>query len=153
MKEIWIRSMVLTFGDYQMMMMKTGLSIGTTRVLGSLRMYLALLMMMVITSIGDVTKERKEIIKHSTPRKGQKGETMNVYSKARGYRKLKEGVSLESYQVKYNDAFCCDGKPDLEQLAEWEHDGISETPCGCIVEPDGECYHGVPSWLIILGLI
>jgi hypothetical protein len=109
---------------------------------------------MVITNIGALIEGRKETIKHSTPPEGgTKEETMYVYSSNRGYRKLKEGISLEHYQIKNPDAFYCDGKPDLEQLAEWEHDGISETPCGCIVEPDGECYHGVPSWLIILGLI
>ncbi len=32
-------------------------------------------------------------------------------------------------------------------------DGICEATDGCLVEPDGECPHGRPSWLIVLGMI
>lgn len=78
---------------------------------------------------------------------------MYVYSSNRGYRKLKEGISLEHYQIKNPDAFECDEMPDLEQLEEWESEGVCETPDGCITEPDGTCSHGLPSWLIIAGVI
>ena len=43
--------------------------------------------------------------------------------------------------------------PTMEQLADWMTDGLCEATDGCIVEPDGECPHGCPSWLIVLGLI
>lgn len=78
---------------------------------------------------------------------------MYVYSSSRGYRKLKEGISLESYQLKRSDAFECGKMPDLEQLEEWESEGVCETPDGCFTEPDGTCSHGLPSWLIIAGVI
>ncbi len=43
--------------------------------------------------------------------------------------------------------------PTLEQLQEWDWDGGCETTDGCWVEPDGECEHGHPSWLIYWSLI
>ncbi len=45
--------------------------------------------------------------------------------------------------------------PDMETLMEWMDDGAGEAACphGCIVETDGYCEHGKPSWLIVLGLI
>ena len=46
-----------------------------------------------------------------------------------------------------------DDVPDLEQLTEWVSDGICEATDGCIVEPDGTCEHGRPSWLLRLGMI
>jgi hypothetical protein len=44
-------------------------------------------------------------------------------------------------------------EPDIEQLEEWMDDGVCEATDGCIVEPDGVCPHGHPSWLLKLGLI
>jgi len=43
--------------------------------------------------------------------------------------------------------------PSAEDLMEWWDEGYSQAPDGCIVEPDGYCEHGLPSWLIILGMI
>jgi hypothetical protein len=43
--------------------------------------------------------------------------------------------------------------PDLDTLMAWVDEGISEATDGCVVEPDGTCPHGCPSWLLILGLI
>ena len=43
--------------------------------------------------------------------------------------------------------------PDLETLMAWEAEGYCETLDGCVVEPDGVCEHGCPSWLLELGLI
>ena len=43
--------------------------------------------------------------------------------------------------------------PDLEQLEEWMDDGVCEATDGCIVEPDGICPHGHPSWLLAMGMI
>jgi len=44
-------------------------------------------------------------------------------------------------------------EPTLEMLVEWESQGYCEATDGCIVEPDGHCPHGEPSWLLELGLI
>lgn len=44
-------------------------------------------------------------------------------------------------------------RPDQDTLEEWEAEGIAEALDGCIVEPDGHCEHGSPSWLLHLGLI
>lgn len=45
-------------------------------------------------------------------------------------------------------------RPDLETLEEWMMDeGMCEATDGCVIEPDGICPHGHPSWLLRLGLI
>ena len=44
-------------------------------------------------------------------------------------------------------------QPDDETLMEWLEDGAAEATDGCIVELDGTCSHGKPSWLLILGMI
>jgi hypothetical protein len=77
---------------------------------------------------------------------------ISVYSKARGARTLKDGVTLESYQEKYPDAIQVD-RPSNETLTEWMNDGGCESIDGCWTEPDGTCEHGHPSWLMALGLI
>lgn len=38
-------------------------------------------------------------------------------------------------------------EPDLDQLEEWLCDGVAEATDGCLVEPDGVCPHGHPSWI------
>ena len=43
--------------------------------------------------------------------------------------------------------------PDMETLEEWMWDGCCEATDGCVVEPDGRCPHGHPSWLLKMGLI
>lgn len=43
--------------------------------------------------------------------------------------------------------------PSIAQLKEWQSRGGCEATDGCWVEPDGECEHGRPSWLLELGLI
>ena len=43
--------------------------------------------------------------------------------------------------------------PDFEHLNVWLFDGTCEAIDGCIVEPDGHCHHGKPSWLLELGYI
>jgi len=45
------------------------------------------------------------------------------------------------------------GVPSDEQLSAWMFDGVCEATDGCLVEPDGTCPHGAPSWLIQLGMI
>jgi hypothetical protein len=44
-------------------------------------------------------------------------------------------------------------EPDLDGLGEAVMDGVCEATDGCIVEPDGVCPHGHPSWLLKLGMI
>ncbi len=44
-------------------------------------------------------------------------------------------------------------QPDINQLIEWESEGICEATDGCMVEPDGTCEHGCKSWLLALGMI
>ena len=44
-------------------------------------------------------------------------------------------------------------EPDLEAIADWMVDSVCEATDGCIVEPDGICPHGHPSWLLRLGLM
>ena len=44
-----------------------------------------------------------------------------------------------------------DDAPDIETLMQWEMDGVCEALDGCLVEPDGICPHGSPSWLVYLG--
>jgi hypothetical protein len=41
----------------------------------------------------------------------------------------------------------------MEALEEQHADGRCEATDGCVVEPDGHCYHGKSSWLIELGMI
>jgi hypothetical protein len=43
--------------------------------------------------------------------------------------------------------------PDIDELAEMMEEGYCEATDGCIVEPDGRCEHGFPSWLIVFGFI
>ena len=44
-------------------------------------------------------------------------------------------------------------EPSMSQLRDWNYDGGCESTDGCWVEPDGECEHGHPSWLLHMGLI
>lgn len=43
--------------------------------------------------------------------------------------------------------------PTQKVIAEWMFDlGEVEATDGCVVEPDGVCRHGHPSWLLVFGL-
>lgn len=44
-------------------------------------------------------------------------------------------------------------RPSIEELEHWMSDGVCEATDGCVVEPDGTCEHGKPSWLLVMGLI
>lgn len=56
-------------------------------------------------------------------------------------------------QTTTNPCEAGDEPPDLETLMAWEAEGYCEALDGCVVEPDGTCSHGCPSWLLELGLI
>jgi len=44
--------------------------------------------------------------------------------------------------------------PSIDQIRDWVFDvEDTETPDGCFTEPDGYCPHGLPSWLLIMGMI
>ena len=75
-----------------------------------------------------------------------------VWSKERGFRALKDGISLESYRLKYPDAIevkC----PSLKTLQKYSFDSVVKALDGCKVAPDGTCRHGYPSWLLATGRI
>ena len=45
-------------------------------------------------------------------------------------------------------------EPDMDTIEMWVLDQEDcEATDGCVIEPDGVCEHGYPSWLIQLGLI
>ena len=44
-------------------------------------------------------------------------------------------------------------EPSIEDLELQGFDGIVEATDGCMVEPDGVCPHGYPSWMLQLELI
>jgi len=76
-----------------------------------------------------------------------------VWSKERGAKVLKEGVDFAAYQAKYPTAIKVKF-PSVATLERWSSNcGCKTVGCGCWVEPDGECGHGAPSWLLALGMI
>lgn len=77
---------------------------------------------------------------------------LTVYSKARGIRTLKQGITLNQYREKHPDAIKVH-KPRPGTLEDWHSDGGCEAIDGCWVEPDGTCEHGFDSWLLALGWI
>ena len=72
-----------------------------------------------------------------------------VYTKERGIRTLKPGT-FDNYKEKYPDVIKVK-VPSIKTLERWINDGVCKTIDGCRVEPDGECSHGYPSWLLALG--
>jgi len=44
-------------------------------------------------------------------------------------------------------------RPSFATLERRLDSGVDTTPCGCRVELDGTCHHGVPSWMSIIGVI
>jgi len=77
---------------------------------------------------------------------------MNVYTKERGLKKLKAGVTFADYKAKFPTAIKVN-VPNMQTLKKWTYKGSCKAPDGCIVEPDGNCSHGFDSWLLILGYI
>jgi len=77
---------------------------------------------------------------------------ITVYTKARGIRTLKEGITLKMYQERYPSAIKVK-RPTVKTLERWDMDGGCETLDGCWVEPDGVCPHGFNSWMLELGYI
>jgi len=46
-----------------------------------------------------------------------------------------------------------DPEPNACDLERWAFDSVVEATDGCLVEPDGICEHGHPSWLLHLALV
>ena len=42
--------------------------------------------------------------------------------------------------------------PSFVSLYNWSTNGFSKALDGCKVEPDGDCPHGYPSWLKVMGM-
>jgi len=68
-------------------------------------------------------------------------------------RTLKAGASLPEYLERHSDARQVCAPPSMERMEDWVSNCRAKTPCGCTVEPDGHCHHGLPSWLLVLGYI
>ena len=77
---------------------------------------------------------------------------ITVYTKERGARTLKDGITLNQYREKHPNAIKV-RKPSMADLEEWMSDCGCEAIDGCWVEPDGRCSHGHDSWLLALGWI
>lgn len=75
-----------------------------------------------------------------------------VWSRERGAKVLKDGASFETYKQKYPSARKVT-HPSMACLERWHSDGGCEAIDGCWTEPDGECSHGLPSWLLAFGMI
>jgi hypothetical protein len=82
---------------------------------------------------------------------GRTVEKINVYSEGR-IRTLKAGMNLAEYLAKHPGAIPVE-VPTEDELREWSSDSGCDAIDGCWVEPDGECRHGFPSWLVALGMI
>lgn len=78
---------------------------------------------------------------------------ITVYTKERGVRRLKDGITLEQYQIKHPDAIQTCKVPCVKTLEKWSNDCGCKAVDGCWVEPDGTCDHGHPSWLLALGYV
>ena len=78
--------------------------------------------------------------------------TIRVYTKERGVRRLRDGVTLEQYQERFPNAIRVH-LPTMATVENWSDTGIARAMDGCHVEPDGNCPHGYPSWMLVLGVI
>ncbi len=76
---------------------------------------------------------------------------IKVYSIERGLRTLKVGATLAEYKAKYPTAIKVT-VPSMTRLERYAYDSVCPAIDGCRVEPDGECPHGYPSWLIAMGV-
>lgn len=68
---------------------------------------------------------------------------------------LEQWIANKRTEISAVPAWCFEVHevPSLEELEDWNADGICETPTGYVVEPDGQGPDDSPSWLRCLGLI
>lgn len=77
---------------------------------------------------------------------------LTVWSRERGLKTLKVGVTVEKYRELYPSARVV-RVPGLKSLENMSFNGIARAVDGCRIEPDGDCQHGFPSWLKVMGVI
>jgi hypothetical protein len=81
---------------------------------------------------------------------------IHVYTKERGVKTLREGVTFEQYKTKVPLAIKVE-PPSDRQLEKWLSDcgerAGAEAVDGCWTDSDGDCFHGYPSWLKYYGMI
>lgn len=70
-------------------------------------------------------------------------ERITYYCPKCSYQKIYEGEEVRKM---------LDPVPSMDELEGWLFDGVCEATDGCMVEPDGYCPHGCPSWLIKVGI-
>ena len=75
------------------------------------------------------------------------------YYRAGRIRTLKPGIDQKQYELDHPNAVKICRVPSDTTLMEWSNDGGCEAIDGCWTEPDGECEHGQPSWLMALNMI
>jgi len=70
------------------------------------------------------------------------------------WKRLKEGYDPHKFIEDLKAQGWIEGTaPTWQTVQRWASQGKARTPCGCWVEPDGECQHGNKSWLVLLGMI
>lgn len=67
-----------------------------------------------------------------------------------GLRCVNADLNLNIWTRKFSVFFKA---PSIATLEKWSNDGICKTPTGHKVEPDGHGPDGVPSWLLLMGMI
>ncbi len=68
--------------------------------------------------------------------------------------RLKDGVAPREFEKRFPDARPVNPPPAISEMESWLcDDGICESLDGCHVEPDGQCEHGFPSWLMYYGMV
>jgi hypothetical protein len=85
--------------------------------------------------------------------KPKKAPRIHVWSPERGARLLKEGITFEQYKEKYPTAIRAGRPPSVATMEKWMETGQARAVDGCTVDPDGDCVHGHPSWMKVLGYI
>lgn len=70
------------------------------------------------------------------------------------YGKMKPGEDPQAFvDQRRSDKFFGCSVPSYKALMRWSTEGLCETPDGCLVEEDGKCTHGFPSWLKLAGWV
>ena len=62
-------------------------------------------------------------------------------------------IAPKVYRSPKGTLYTTSALPGIRTLERYSDNGVCPTPCGCRVEPDGVCPHGVPSWMIVAGVI
>lgn len=81
---------------------------------------------------------------------------LNVLVNREVAKRMKPGVTIDYLRTKYpGKRFeeITEPWPTDEQFEAWVLDSVCGATDGCEVEPDGECPHGHPSWLIAIGVM